>query len=220
MKLKISPKNIILGVLFLTFSFLFILAILEQSLSVEFFKSIIEGMVALLWVIIPIITTVASLLVVGFSKESLNSLLYFIVTLLLISNMFLLFVLTVQEMGLGILFIGFTVWGSTLLFIIALLVKLLSAYFVQKNFKELLGHISKIKIFKSFFLSVGVIFLLFQIFIVGSAISAYKAVKVLDTTKKKEYSLWYFYRPLSLEIRLDNGLRWSYGRVKFVGKSE
>ena len=220
MKLKISKKNIALGILCLTFSFLFILAILEQSLSVEFFKLVMEGMLILLWVIIPIVITVASLLVLVFSKESLTSLLYFIVTLLLISNMFLLFVLTVQEIGLGILVIGFTVWGSTLFFIITLLVKLLSAYFVQKNFKELLAHISKIKIFKSFFLSVSVIFLLFEIFIVGSAISAYKAVKVLDTTENKEYSILYFYRPLSLEIRLDNGLRWSYGRVRFVEKGE
>ena len=63
-------------------------------------------------------------------------------------------------------------------------------------------------------------FLLFQIYLFGNAISVYKAVEVLNTEEKQEYSLFSFYRPFVYEIRLEDGRRWSYGRVKFVNETE
>ena len=217
MKLKISKKNIALGILYLTFSFLFILAILEQSLSVEFFKLVIEGMVVLVWIIIPIITLIVPLLLLDISKKSFNFLFYFILKLLFVSNITFLLYLNIGQVDLGVMLIALFVWGSIASFIVALLIALLGAYFVKKNLKELMSNIFTVKIFKSLLWSVGVTFLLVQIYLMGTAIVAYKTMKL---TENKKYSLLYFYRPLNLEIRLDNGLRWSYGRVKFVGDGE
>jgi hypothetical protein len=212
MKRKIS-----IGILLLSLSFLFIVSILEQELSVEFMKLVIETTGLILWVIIPSVIGIGSLLVVGLRKEKFTLMVQVITSLLLISNMTFLFLLNLHlSIGFEVLFIALSVWGSLFWFIVALLTKLLYSYFFTKNIKEVIEYMLKAKIVKSFLLSATVTFVLLQLFLMGSAIEAYKAVKVSKIKEKAEYSLFYFYRPLISEIRLSDGKRWAYSRVKFV----
>ncbi len=205
-----------LGILFLILSFLVALSVLEQSLSAKFMKFISESTSILLWVIIPFIVSILSLLIVGLYEKKLTLLVSIIVTLLLISNMTFLVCLSFAQMGFGIILIVLFVWGSVILFVIALLVKLTYSYFFMKNIKEVIGDILKVKILKLFLLSGIITFMLLQLYLMGSAIEAYKAVKVLNIKESKEQSLLSFYKPYIYEIRLSNGMRWSYVRVKFV----
>ncbi|CAA6807998.1 MAG: Unknown protein [uncultured Sulfurovum sp.] len=212
--------KIVVGILFFTLSFLFFLSVLGQSLSAELMGLVISSTVILLWGVIPTVVAILSLLMVGYSNDKFIHLLYVMITLLLISNMTFLLFINIAEMGFGIIFLVLFVWGSTFWFVVVLFVKLLDSYFFEKNIKEIIESILKVKIIKSILLSATVTFLLFQIYLLGNAISVYKAVKVLNIEEKKEYSLFYFYRPFVYEIRLADGRRWSYGRVKFVNETE
>ncbi|CAA6804130.1 MAG: Unknown protein [uncultured Sulfurovum sp.] len=209
-------KYISLGALFLSLSFFLLVSSLELGLSVEFMKLVLDGASIILWMILPIVITLTSFLIIGFPNEKLTFLVYVGMTLLFISNMTFLLWLNVATVDFGVIFIILFVWGSTFWFVVTLLIKLLYAYIFKKGFKEFIGYMVRVKIFQAFFLSVTVTFILLQLFLMGSSILAYKSVKVLDIKENKTYSLFYFYRPFISEIRLDNGMRWSYSRVKFV----
>ena len=189
--------------LFLTLSFLFILSILNQEFSLEFMKLTIETTVVILWMIIPTITSILSFSIVVFFKKKFTFLVYVMTTLLLISNITFLIFLNIFQMGIQVIFIAPAVWGATFLFVVIIL-------------QEPRVYLVKVKILKSILVSATVTFILLQIYLLGNSIEVYKAVKVLNTQEKAGYSLFYFYRPLVSEIRLSNGKRWSYSRVKFV----
>jgi len=210
-----KKRKIILGLSLLTLSVLFILSILNQELSSEFMRLLIEGNAILIWVIIPSIISIISLSILVASKENLTRLMDITITLLLISNITFLLFLNLAQTDFGIIFIIFFVWGSAFSVLIILIVKLLYAAIFAKNFKEVVGYLLKVRIVKSILLSVTVTFVLFQLYLVANAIEVYKAVKVQDVAEKNNYSLFSFYRPYVYEIR-SGGRRWSYGRVKFV----
>lgn len=217
--MKVSKIKILLAILFFSLSFLFLLSILNQSLSVDFMNLLVEATAVLLWVIIPIIFTILSLLV-GWYKEKFTFLIETIITLVLISNMTFIVYLNCAQTDLGVIFIALSVWGSTILFVLPCLIGLLYTYFFQKSIKELMGDRINIKIIKSFFLSATVTFLLLQLFLMGSSMVAYKVVEASNIKEKSDYTLFSFYKPFVYEIRLKDGQRWSYGRFKFVNNGE
>ncbi|CAA6806167.1 MAG: Unknown protein [uncultured Sulfurovum sp.] len=92
------------SILFFTLSFLFLLSVLDQVLSVELMELVISSTVILLWGIIPAVVTILSLLMVGYSNDKFIHLLYVMITLLLISNMTFLLFINIAEMGFGIIF--------------------------------------------------------------------------------------------------------------------
>jgi len=215
-EMKNLKVKIALGLLLLALSVLFILSILNQELSSEFMRWIIEGNAILIWVIIPSIIAILSLVILFSSKEDFTCFMDITIMLLLISNITFLLFLNLAQTDFGIIFIIFFVWGSALLVVITLIIKLLYATFFAKNFKEVVGYLLKVRIVKSILLSVTVTVVLFQLYLVANAIAVYKAVKFQDVSEKNNYALFSFYRPYVYEITLSDGSRWSYGRVKFV----
>jgi len=214
--MKILKTKIIMGIIFLSLIFLLMLSILEQSLSVALLKLVIENVATGLWIIIPVVVMILTVLIMGFFKDKFIHLVYTTITLLFISNITFLLYLNNATTGFGIIFIALSVWGSTLWFLVGVLIKLLYSYFFKKDIKEVIASLLKVKIIKSILLSVTFTFILLQLFLMGSSIVAYKTVKVLNLKENIEYSVFSFYRPFNYEIRLSNRMRWSYGRVKFV----
>ena len=214
--MKTLKTKIVMGIIFLSLIFLLMLSILEQSLSVALLKLVIENVATGLWIIIPVVVMILTVLIIGCFKDKFIHLVYVTITLLFISNMTFLLYFYNATPGLGIIFIVLSVWGSTLWFIVGVLIKLLHSYFFKKDIKEVITCLLKVKIIKSILLSVTFTFVLLQLFLMGSSIVAYKTVKVLNLKENIEYSVFSFYRPFNYEIRLSNGMRWSYGRVKFV----
>ena len=216
--MKTLKTKIVMGIIFLSLIFLFMLSILEQSLSVALLKLVIENVATGLWIIIPVVVMILTVLIMGFFKDKFIHLVYVTITLLFISNITLLLYFNNTTTGFGIIaiVIVLSVWGSTLWFIVGVLIKLLYSYFFKKDIKEVIASLLKVKIIKSILLSVTFTFVLWQLFLMGSSIVAYKTVKVLNLKENIEYSVFSFYRPFNHEIRLRNGMRWSYGRVKFV----
>jgi len=217
--MKNLKVKIALGLLLLALSSLFLLAVLEPSSSVKLMQWLMNNMIGILWIIIPSIIALLSLVILFSSKEDFIRLMDTTITLLLISNITFLLFFNLAPMGFGIafviLFFLFSIWGSALSLVVALIIKLLYAAIFAKNFKEVVGYLLKVRIVKSILLSVTVTFVLFQLYLVANAIEVYKAVKVQDVAEKNNYSLFSFYRPYVYEIR-SSGKRWSYGRVKFV----
>ena len=214
--MKILKTKIIMGIIFLSLIFLLMLSILEQSLSVALLKLVIENVATGLWIIIPVVVMILTVLIMGFFKDKFIHLVYVTITLLFISNITFLLYINNATTGFGIIVIVLSVWGSTLWFIVGVLIKLLYSYFFKKDIKEVIASLLKVKIIKSILLSVTFTFVLLQLYLMGSSIVAYKTVKVLNLKENIEYSVFSFYRPFNHEIRLSNGMRWSYGRVKFV----
>jgi len=213
--MKNLKVKIALGLLLLALSVLFVLSILNQELSSEFMRLIIEGNAILIWVIIPSIIAIISLSILVTSKEKFTLLMDITITLLLISNITFLLFLNLAQTDFGIIFIMFSVWGSSLSVVITLSFKLLYSAIFTKNCKEVVKYLLKVRVVKSILLSVTITVVLFQLYLVANAIEVYKAVKVQDVSEKNNYSLLSFYRPYVYEIR-SGGKRWSYGRVKFV----
>ncbi|MEA1879380.1 MAG: hypothetical protein U9N11_01870 [Campylobacterota bacterium] len=60
--------------------------------------------------------------------------------------------------------------------------------------------------------------LLLQIFLIISAFQAFTQAKKLTLVGEK--TLLSFYKPFLTEIRLENNLRWSYSRSKYVKSGE
>ena len=214
--MKILKTKIVMGIIFLSLIFLFMLSILEQSLSVALLNLVTESVAVGLWIIIPVVMMILTLLIMGSVKDKFIHLVYVTITLLFISNITFLLYINNATTGFGIIVIVLSVWGSTLWFIVGVLIKLLYSYFFKKDIKEVIALLLKVKIIKSILLSVTFTFVLFQLYLMGSSIVAYKTVKVLNLKENIEYSVFSFYRPFNHEIRLSNGMRWSYGRVKFV----
>ena len=217
-EMKNLKVKIALGLLLLALSVLFILSILNQELSSEFMRWIINGNAILLWAIIPTIIAILFLVILFSSKEKLTRFMDITITLLLISNITFLLFLNLAQLGFGIIFIAFFVWGSVFSVLIILIIKLLYAAIFAKNFKEVVGYLLKVRIVKPILLSVTVTVVLFQLYLVANAIEVYKAVKVQDVPEKNNYALFSFYRPYVYKITLSDGSRWSYNRVVFVNK--
>jgi len=213
-----KKRKIILGLSLLTLSVLLILSILNQELSSEFMRWIIEDNAILIWVIIPSIIAILSLVILFSSKEDFTRFMDITIMLLLISNITFSLFLNLAQTDFGIIFIAFFVWGSALSVVITLSFKLLYSAIFTKNCKEVVKYLLKVRIVKSILLSVTVTFVLFQLYLVANAIEVYKAVKVQNVPEKNNYALLSFYRPYVYEIRLSDRSRWSYGQVKFVNR--
>jgi len=214
--MKNLKVKIALGLLILALSFLSLLAILEQSLSVELMKIVRASISLLLWVVIPMVVTILSLILLGAYKEKFRLLVYVSSTLLFISNITFLLFLNLSNVGFGIFIIVLCVWGASFLFIVTLIIKLIYAYFININIKEILEDIFQLNLIKSLLLSILVTFLLFHIYLLGNAITVYKTVQELNVEEKEVSSVFSFYKPSIYEIRLSDGRRWSYGSLKFV----
>jgi len=214
--MKNLEVKIALGLLILALSFLSLLAVLEQSLSVELMKIVRASISLLLWVVIPMVVTIISLILLGAYKEKFRLLVYVSSTLLFISNITFLLFLNLSNVGFGIIIIVLCVWGASFLFIVTLIIKLIYAYFININIKEILEDIFQLNLIKSLLLSILVTFLLFHIYLLGNAITVYKTLQELNVEEKEVSSLFSFYKPSIYEIRLSDGRRWSYGSLKFV----
>jgi len=214
--MKNLKVKIALGLLILALSFLSLLAVLEQSLSVELMKIVRASISLLLWVVIPMVVTIISLILLGAYKEKFRLLVYVSSTLLFISNITFLLFLNLSNVGFGIIIIVLCVWGASFLFIVTLIIKLIYAYFINVNIKEILEDIFQLNLIKSLLLSILVTFLLFHIYLLGNAITVYKTLQELNVEEKEVSSLFSFYKPSIYEIRLSDGRRWSYGSLKFV----
>jgi len=214
--MKNLKVKIALGLLLLALSFLSLLAVLEPSLSVELIRIVRASISLLLWVIVPMVVTILSLMLLGAYNEKFRLLVYVSSTLLFISNITFLLFLNLSNVGFEIIIIVLCVWGASFLFIVALIMKLLYAYFINKNIKEILEDIFQLNLIKSLLLSILVTFLLFHIYLLGNAITVYKTVQGLNVEEKEVSSLFSFYKPSIYEIRLSDGRRWSYGSLKFV----
>lgn len=208
-------RKVLGGVSLLYLSFFVLVILLEQPLSVELMDNVIGIALIILWVIMPVISAVLSFSMFVTDKH-FTSLIYIIVTLGLISTTTLLIYLNLATTDFGIIFVVLMVFGSPILFGALLLLKLLYAYIFKKNFKYIVKSLFNIQVLKALPLSAMVTVLLWQSFLIISAIEAHKAVEALNVKEANESSLFSFYRPFAEEIRLSNGMRWSYGRGKFV----
>ena len=209
-----------ISVIFCSFCFLIGLYFTDFPASTEFFILTLEGFFFILWVLVPLLAVVSSIVVFIDSEKRILLYVKSIGSVLLMSNMTLYFIVHVNpDFGFGIVFVAFNVWGSTILFLLVLLIRTLVNYFFKQDGKILFYfNEEKIKVLKAFVATTILFFILLQVFFMASAIVAYKATKELDLKIKSQYSVYYFYRPTVREIRLSNGMRWSYSRVKFMQK--